>query len=104
MRYKKKHYLNLNCVIESRIYFIDYGYGGFPQSPMANPAQLGSMLQQPIVQVCDPLSVASIFKPESYKCLNQVPINSQHYICCKLITLCFATSIFSDYEIQYLQL
>ncbi|KAL0819336.1 hypothetical protein ABMA28_007466 [Loxostege sticticalis] len=28
----------------------NYGYGGFPQSPMANPAQLGSMLQQPIVQ------------------------------------------------------
>ncbi|XP_053613823.1 protein YIF1B-B [Plodia interpunctella] len=29
----------------------NYGYmGGFPQTPMASPAQLGSMLQQPIVQ------------------------------------------------------
>lgn len=28
----------------------NFGYMGFPQAQMANPAQLGSMLQQPIVQ------------------------------------------------------
>ncbi|XP_075982788.1 yip1d-interacting factor 1 [Anticarsia gemmatalis] len=29
----------------------NFGYmGGFPQSPMVNPAQIGSMLQQPVVQ------------------------------------------------------
>lgn len=42
----------IKSILQFNVIISDYGYmGGYNQAPMPNPAQLGSMLQQPIVQV-----------------------------------------------------